>query len=276
MSVINFDLTQPRQWWSAVKRITGQSRQQPLNCLSPDGNMQQLAADINSFFHSVSANLVPLDTSSLPAVEDVSVEQFIIEPYQVERKLALLRAHKACGPDNLPNWFWRDFSVWLAQPLCAIFNVSIRQGIVLQAWKLANVVPVPKTNPPATIDLPPATIDLRPISLTPCLCKVLESFIGQWILDDLQGKIDERQYGALKGKSTTHELVDILHHWHKALENNSTVRIVFIDYAKAFDHVDHSTIIRKLVDLGVSGVLVRHFCPIDTKELKYLIMFLTG
>ena len=242
----------PRQWWSAVKRITGQSRQQPLNCLSPDGNMQQLAADINSFFHSVSANLVPLDPSSLPAVEDVSVEQFIIEPYQVERKLALLRAHKACGPDNVPNWFWRDFSVWLAQPLCAIFNVSIRQGIVPLAWKLANVVPVPKTNPPATIDK-----DLRPISLTPCLCKVLESFIGQWILDDLQGKIDQRQYGALKGKSTTHELVDILHHWHNALENNSTVRIVFIDYAKAFDHVDHSTIIRKLVDLGVSGVLVR-------------------
>ena len=115
MSVINFDLTQPRQWWSAVKRITGQSRQQPLNCLSPDGNMQQLAADINSFFHSVSANLVPLDPSSLPAVEDVSVEQFIIEPYQVERKLALLRAHKARGPDNVPNWFWHDFSVWLAR-----------------------------------------------------------------------------------------------------------------------------------------------------------------
>ena len=83
---------------------------------------------------------------------------------------------------------------------------------------------MPKTNPPAAIDR-----DLRPISLTPTLSKVLESFIGQWILDDLQGKIDNRQYGALKGKSTTHELVDILHHWHMALENNSTVRIVFID-----------------------------------------------
>ena len=65
------------------------------------------------------------------------------------------------------------------------------------------------------------------------------------------------QYGALKGKSTTHELVDILHHWHIALENNSIVRIVFIDYAKAFDHVDHSFVIRKLINLGVSGVLVR-------------------
>jgi len=39
-------------------------------------------------------------------------------------------------------------------------------------------------------------------------------FVGQWILDDLHGKLDKYQYGALRGKSTTHELVDILHHWH--------------------------------------------------------------
>ena len=88
----------------------------------------------------------------------------------------------------MPNWFWRDFLVWLAEPLSAIFNVSVRQGVVPAAWKLANVVPVPKTNPPAAIDK-----NLRPISLIPTLSKVLESFIGQWILDDLQGKIDNRQ-----------------------------------------------------------------------------------
>ena len=52
----------------------------------------------------------------------------------MERKLALLRAHKACGPNNVPNWFCRDFSVWL----CAIFNASICQGIVPLAWKLEH------------------------------------------------------------------------------------------------------------------------------------------
>ena len=40
----------PRQWWGAVKRITGQTRQSPLNCLSSNGNIQQLADAINSFF----------------------------------------------------------------------------------------------------------------------------------------------------------------------------------------------------------------------------------
>jgi len=47
---------------------------------------------------------------------------------------------------------------------------------------------------------------------------------------------------------------------HLALDNNSYVRVVFIDYAKAFDHVDHSIIIKKLNTMGLSHVLVRWLC----------------
>ena len=65
----------------------------------------------------------------------------------------------------------------------------------LTIWKQANVVRVPKSNPPTTINK-----DLRPISLTPTVSKVLESFVGQWILDDLADKIDGRRYGALRGR----------------------------------------------------------------------------
>lgn len=79
-------------------------------------------------------------------------------------------------------------------------------------------------------------------------------------MQQIRGKLDKRQYGCLKGRSTTHELVDILHHWHQALDKEQSVRAVFIDYAKAFDHVDHSTVIRKLHGLGVSDVLLRWIC----------------
>jgi len=119
--------------------------------------------------------------------------------------------------------------------------VSLRQGVFPSAWKMANVVPVPTVTPSTSIEN-----DLRPISLTPTLSKIFESFVGTWILTEIENKIDPRQYGALKGKSTTHELVDLLHHWHQALDNSSSVRAVFIDYAKAFDHVDRTIIIRKL------------------------------
>jgi hypothetical protein len=196
-----------------------------------------------------------LDLSLVPAALDVCPDQFIIEPFQVERKLSAINSHKSNGPDELPNWVLCNFSRWLAEPICAIYNASLRQGEVPAAWKCANVVPVPKVKAPTAIQT-----DLRPISLTPTLSKILESFIGNWILDEMREKIDSKQFGALKGRSTTHELVDILHHWLRALDNHESVRIVFFDYAKAYDHVDHTVLIGKMQKLGISSTLLRWVC----------------
>jgi hypothetical protein len=85
----------------------------------------------------------------------------------------------------------------------------------------------------------------------------LESFIGSWILQTITPHIDSKQYGVVQGRSTTHQLVDILHHWHQALDNSSSIRVVFLEYAKAFNHVDHCIVIIKLQALGVSNVLTR-------------------
>jgi len=218
---------------------------------------------LTSFFHSVSADLNPLDPSVVPVAPSVCPDVFIVEPYVVEMKLAAINPHKSSGPDEIPNWIWRDFSRWLTEPVCAIFNMSIRQGVVPSLWKCANVVPLPKVNPPATIQS-----DLRPISLTPTVSKILESFVGKHILSEIESKIDVRQFGALRGRSTTHALVDILHHWHEALNNNESVRTLFIDYAKAFDHVDHTNIVNKLINLGVSDILVRWVCAFLSGRLQ--------
>jgi len=42
----------------------------------------------------------------------------------------------------------------------------------------------------------------------------------------------------------------MIYHWISALDNGKEVRLLFVDYAKAFDHVDHSTIVRKLINLA--------------------------
>jgi len=101
----------------------------------------------------------------------------------------------------------------------------VREGTAPACWEEANVIPVPKVHPPQVIET-----DLRPISLTATLSKILESFVGTWILDRIQDKLDVHQYGALKGRSTTHALVDMMHHWYKAVVDGQSVRAVFIDF----------------------------------------------
>jgi len=84
---------------------------------------------------------------------------------------------------------------------------------MLAGWKEANRISVPKAHPPQLIES-----DRHPISLTATLSKLLESFVGSWILDKIQDQLDVRQYGALKGRSMTHGLVDVLHQWHKGVD----------------------------------------------------------
>jgi len=52
------------------------------------------------------------------------------------------------------------------------------------------------------------------------------------------------------------------HIWHKALDQRQSARVMFTDYAKAFDHVDHAVVIMKLTAFGLHDVLVHWFCSL--------------
>ena len=121
-----------------------------------------------------------------------------------------------------------------SEKVCHIFNSSLRTCTVglPELWKKANVVPIPKKQPPETIQ-----DDLRRISLTPTLSKILESLVGRRTLPQITQHIDRKQFGAHRGRSTTHALTDITHMWHRALDSRQSIRCLFENFSKAFDHV---------------------------------------
>lgn len=104
-----------------------------------------------------------------------------------------------------PWWHPAEVTTWIRSraPLCDIFNCSITEGVVPDLWKRAITVPIPKTNPPNSLD------DLRPISLTPIPCKILERIIAKELWKIFAPKLDHRQFGNTKGSSTVHYLVDL-------------------------------------------------------------------
>ena len=54
----------------------------------------------------------------------------------------------------------------------------------------------------------------------------------------------------------------------QALDNSDSVRVMFIDYAKAFDHVDRSTLVRKLYNFNVPQFLIRWLCSFLTNRMQ--------
>ena len=96
-------------------------------------------------------------------------------------------------------------------------------------------------------------------SLTWLYIYLLESFVGSWILDRIEDKFDKHQYGALKGRSM-HDARYIMHHWHKAVDEDKSVRVVFVDFAKAFNHIDHNVLVTKLMNCDLPHTVIRWIC----------------
>ena len=85
----------------------------------------------------------------------------------------------------------------------------------------------------------------------------MQGAVEDWVYEDIAHLIDPRQYGNVRGASTTHGLVDFLDFAYKELDKLKTgVTATFIDFKKAFDLVDHTTVIKKCIALGVRRCLI--------------------
>ena len=88
--------------------------------------------------------------------------------------------------------------------------------------------------------------------------KIFERIIKNEIMLFTQDKIDYHQHGFVGSKSCTSNLVEFCD--SLAINMNSRLRtdVIYFDFAKAFDSVNHDIILRKLkMDYGIDGLLLK-------------------
>ena len=208
-----------------------------------------MAEIINDKFAETCRKYPPLDYCSLPAYlphnnEHIQIDE--LETYQLLKKVA----SKSPGPGDIPPRILSEFAPELATPICDIINASLNKGIFPSKWKRAKIVPIPKANPPESLS------DLRPISLTPAPGKILEKIIAKELSKQTQSKLDTCQFGNTKGSSAVHYLIKLTDKAYASAEQGNATTAVTIDYSKAFDYIDHTILIKKLIKLGVSAKIV--------------------
>ena len=75
--------------------------------------------------------------------------------------------------------------------------------------------------------------------------------VADLLLHDIQDQLDPKQYGNIKGKSTSHYLVYLLDVILKGLDTPNTMgALLLIDFKKAFDLIDHNVAINELHKMG--------------------------
>ena len=105
----------------------------------------------------------------------------------VKRKLSNLQTNKAPGPNDPHVKILKIFAGFFAIPLVDIFNESFRSRTFPKIWKNFSISAIPKVTPCLTVD------ELRPISLTSVISKLQESYVVNWMNEDIEGKITEAQ-----------------------------------------------------------------------------------
>ena len=78
------------------------------------------------------------------------------------------------------------------------------------------------------------------------LSKTKEHFVAEWIMSQIRHLVDRKQFGSLASLSTTHALLSFVHHLYKSTDQtNQCVRVLLLDFSKAFDRIDHYILIKK-------------------------------
>ena len=185
-------------------------------------------------------------------------EEFTITHQTVRSHLKRVNSNKAQGPDGIHGKILKYCAVSLAYPISLLFTTSLKTGAIPSEWKVANVVPVFKKGSKASVE------NYRPISLTCLISKILEKIVRDELMLKVGHQIDGSQHGFLPGKSCTTQMVPFLDSLSLTINDSSRCDVIYFDFAKAFDSVNHDIILHKL----------KHQYHIDGLMLKFLVNYL--
>lgn len=166
-------------------------------------------------------------------------------PNEVLDAILSLDHKKSCGPMNLATQYIKYNTQWMSVHLSKLFNGVYQSTCVPQEWKLSFLVPVPKKGRRNVIE------NYRGIAIQSVIPKLFDQIITHKIQECITNIIPRQQHGFMKGRSTTTNLIHTTQFIRENIDNGRQVDVLYLDYSKAFDRVDHGLLARKLATLSM-------------------------
>ena len=230
-----------------------------------DGTVIHDKAAISNHFNDFFINIGPSLARAIP-VQDKRPEDFMgqkvtqsifLKPVTPEEINSIVKSlnNSAAGPDGINASTLKTSLEFINSPLTDICNMSLVEGVFPDELKVANVIPLYKSDDPLLVN------NYRPVSLLNVLSKVFEKIMYNRLLDFLNKHkiIFKFQFGFRKGHSTYMALMILMDKLIKSLENGEFVIGIFLDFSKAFDTVDHHIMLTKLFHYGIRGNALEWF-----------------
>jgi hypothetical protein len=266
--------------WTLIKSILCgvKNKQNIVNMFIVDGNTisneSEIANKFNDFFSSIGSH----QASKIPQVGQNSFAQYLINPPNcvfnfrqtspddILKIISEFLPKTSCGHDNLSMKVLKRISYCLAYPISVIVNQSFHSGIFPDLMKCAKVIPLFKKEDASIFN------NYRPISLLPALSKVFEKVVHKQLYDYFnQNKLFfNNQHGFRPLHSTESATLTFVDHILKLLDNDKFPISIFMDLSKAFDTLDHFTLLHKLSFYGINNVPLNWFKSYLSDRTQYV------
>jgi hypothetical protein len=246
----------PKRFWGYIHQKKGRSRIpgtmhfDDLTLSSP----QDIVDAFSSFFNQV---YLASDPEYTKRVVDTNFHNIIsitqIFEEEIISSLKSFKTSMTAGLDGIPSFLLRDCAQIFVTPLFSIFNLIIKSSTFPTVWKQARVSPIFKKGDLSNIE------HFRPISIICNFSKILESILYKRIYAGVKNYISPHQHGFVEKRSTLTNLAYFSQYVSEAIDSKYQVDVLYTDFQKAFDQIDHFILLRKLEQFGFDNSYLPYF-----------------
>ena len=264
--------------WGVIKSIINKNQKPHIqgrfkigeNLITTDNEL--ISNKFNDFFINIGPTLaksIPhVNKSPLSYLGNRLIESIYLAPVSENEIGQLIKSLKdtAAGFDDLNAMCLKISSQFLAKPLTHICNLSLSQGIFPEQLKIANVIPLYKSDDSMLFN------NYRPVSVLCVVSKIFEKIMYNRVTTFLEmfQILHGNQYGFRKKSSTHVALLTFIDKVIQAIENGEYAIGVFLDFSKAFDIVDHKILLDKLDHYGIRGCALSWFRSYLSHRFQYV------
>lgn len=245
-----------RKTWKVVSELmvgTNTSKKTAPNKLTFKGSLletdQQISEGLNEYYTTMAQELnkqLPKKRINFQEIyQNQSIFMYRCTETELVEIIRSLSTSQSTGPDDINAKDIKEIFPIIKENLLSVINNCLKTGEFPESCKVSKVIPIYKKGSKI---LPQ---NYRPISLTSIFSKILEKAIKNRFYRFLQ--LSSRQYGFQRGSSTLSAAVDLVEDITSKLESKNHVIVVFVDLQKAFDTVQHDTLLKKLFNSGIRG-----------------------
>ena len=216
-------------------------------------DLQEIADSFQNQFKSVfstpfnSHHLNTYNFNSDPVSSSIS--SFELTQKHIIDAIDEIKFNSSSPKGDIPARVFKNCKISLSVPLMLFWKKSFACGKIPKYYKNQMIIPLHKKGTKTNVK------NFRPVSLTPHEVKIKERVIRKVLMEYLEefNLINDNQHGFRQNRSCATQLLSQLDFILSNSVEGYDVDSIYIDFAKAFDKVDHGLLIQKLNHYGIRG-----------------------